>query len=154
MPSTPEGLACVAKLTPYLDAPYEGYYATLANSITPLQQAQFWRRILAPSLLSPAGRDSLLELLAATDNGYMSGLEGVFFDVQAGKFGGKHEAASWVGVGYNAVGSAGVSDDAHQYSFAIFSEDWPDDTEVHERAAQQLMRALAIDALTILREGR
>ena len=57
-------------------------------------------------------------------------------------------------MGYNAVGSAGVSDDAHQYSFAIFSEDWPDDTEVHERAAQQLMRALAIDALTILREGR
>ena len=154
MPAAPAAQECVAKLTAFQDEPYEAYYATLANSITPLQQAQVWRRIFAPNLLSAASRDTLLELLSATSNGYMTGLEGVFFDVQAGKSGGKHEAESWVGVGYDAAGEPGVSDDLPQYSFSLFTEDWPDDTQVHDQAAKELMRTLAIDALTILQEGR
>lgn len=153
-PSTPAGMACVANLTRNRDASYESYYATLANSVTPLQEAKLWRRIIEADILSGTQRDALVDIMDGTGNGYMTGMEGVFFDLQAGKFGDKREVKSWVGIGHNRGAAAGTADDVPQYSISIFTEDWPDYSDASKATAQTLMQALAEDALTILQDRR
>ncbi len=129
------------------------YYASRANTSTPMQYARFWRRILEADILSPAMRDKLIEIMTGTGIGFMGGLEGTFFDQQAGKFGSKPFVSSYVALGYDQTGAAGLADDAAQYSIGVFTERNLESVAA-EAAAEALMDAMVKDALIILEDRR
>jgi hypothetical protein len=153
---TPTGAAktCTDKLTRSANWDRSHlYYASRANTATPMQYARLWRRILEADILTPAMRDKFIEIATGTGQGYMKGLEGTYYDQQAGKFGSKPFVSSWVGVGYDQTGAAGVADDTAQYSIGIFTERNVE-SDAAEDAAEKVMDDMVKDALIILEDRR
>jgi hypothetical protein len=152
-PTSDAGVACTGLLRDNDDASHEAYYATLANSITPLQYARVWRRLLDAEAISPAMRDELVQIFESTRPGPLTGPFTGFTNL-ARKGGSKREVQVQVGFGYDVNPAIpGASDDQAQYSFALFGEDY-EGTAANDALVDQVNNDLAVDALTVLRELR
>jgi hypothetical protein len=149
-PASSAGRSCVASLPSDESGAYAAYYATMANSITPLQYARVWRRLLDADVISPGSTDQLVDILDDTgvSNTYMAGFTGTFFTNQGTKFGGKRSVRSVVGVGYDIEPGQTLDDAVASYSFSLFTEGF--DASSGSDPAGVLMQRIANDVFTIL----
>lgn len=153
-PDTQPERDCVAKLSKTLDSSFESYYATLANSATPLQYARFLRKIVDAQMVLPSSRNELLEsAMAKSSVSWMTSIKGTFYAAHALKGGDLHETDCVVGVGYGTQGVV-PNDEKPQFILTIFTEDQPAEIQSNEVLAETMMQRISSDALTVLTANR
>ncbi len=135
--SSAADLACFGKLnsSPVSnDARYGLYYNTLANSVTPAEVGRFFRSVADHDLLTVFDEGDLVRELDK-NNSYAPPAAGAF-QAWGGKDGGKYKVKSWIGLAWNwDFGSGDYSSLSHQFSVAMFTEDWAkDDTAGNAKA--------------------
>ncbi len=116
------------------DARYDLYYNTLANSVTPAEVGRFFRGLADHDLLTVFDEGDLVRELDK-NNSYAPPANGAF-QAWGGKDGGKYKVKSWIGVAWNwDFGSGDYTSLSHQFSVAMFTEDWTtDDTTGDSKA--------------------
>lgn len=127
--STPADLACFANVNNSgvsTDSRYDLYYNTLANSVTPAEVGRFFRSVADHDLLTVFDEGALVRELDK-NNSYAPPAAGAF-QAWGGKDGGKYKVKSWIGLAWNwDFGSGDYSSLTHQFSVAMFTEDWTTD---------------------------
>lgn len=125
--STAEQTALALVDTTPGDTQFEPYYATLANSITPVEYGRALRDLAIGGELSATEHERFFRLTdIATDDGYDAD-QGTLYDKVSTKSGGKHKAKAQVGVMYDWGGSSGdYSDIVPKFTFAVFAEAFSD----------------------------
>jgi hypothetical protein len=146
---SPAGQSCVATLSSDVGGAHAGYYATMANSITPLQYARLWRRLLDAEIIVPTSATQLVAVVDGTtvQDTYMGGF-GAFYDIQGTKFGSKRSVSSVVGFGYDIEAGQDLADAEMSYSFSLFTEGF--DASSGSGPAETLMRRITTDVFTIM----
>jgi hypothetical protein len=133
--------SCLAKLdaTPDEDE-HLPYYATLANSITPVEYGRALRS-LTQTQLSAAERTRFYTLTdIAGDDGYDAD-QGVRYDKVSTKGGSKRKAKAQVGIMWDWAGSRDdFSQVTPRYSFAVFAEKYADTSYNPEPAMREAVK--------------
>lgn len=117
------------------DSRYDLYYNTLANSVTPAEVGRFFRSVADHDLLTVFDEGDLVRELDK-NNSYAPNAPGAY-EAWGGKDGGKYKVKSWIGLAWNwDFASGDYSSLTHQFSVAMFTEDWTtDDATGDSRAA-------------------
>jgi hypothetical protein len=132
---------------------YDRYYATLANTATPLEFAKLWRRLLSGSLLSASARDYLFDVLDQTSNKtYAQDFDELFefYQKMGGKHGGKRGVVGYAGMLWQRAGADGAVGDIGQYSISMFAEGFPDADDDDDDEAREHLRLVLRNALLLL----
>jgi hypothetical protein len=134
---------------------FRSYYATLANSISPAQMAQFYRRLLSFDLLQPETRNKLIEIMDATGSGLnndnITGLG--LYNKLACKGGNKWRSQSWTAVTWFEGDTESLSDATFNYNINVFIEQFPGGTTADYDEAKNLSRDVIGLAVGFLSEN-
>ena len=123
---------------------YDAYYHFLANSVTPAETGRFFRKLADHQLHSVFDEASLVRELDK-GGGYRN-FTGTYYDAWGGKDGGKYKVKTWIGRLWNWDHGAGdYTSMTHQFSIAIFTEDWTTDDATGDALATSILDQ-AIDA--------
>ncbi|HEV7667631.1 MAG TPA: serine hydrolase [Thermoanaerobaculia bacterium] len=117
---------------------YDLYYNTLANSVTPAEAGRFFRSVADHDLLTVFDEGDLVRELDK-NNSYAPPAAGAF-QAWGGKDGGKYKVKSWIGLAWNwDFGSGDYSSLTHQFSVAMFTEDWTTDDATGDSKATAII---------------
>jgi beta-lactamase class A len=134
---------------------YRTYYDTLANSISPAQMAQFYRRLLSFELLQPETRNKLIEIMVATGSGAnndnITGLG--LYNKLACKGGNQWRSQSWTAVTWFEGDTESLSDATFNYNINVFIEQFPGGTDADYDEAKNLSRDVIGLAVGFLSEN-
>lgn len=120
------------------DTRYDRYYNTLANSVTPAEVGRFFRSVADHDLLTVFDEGDLVRELDK-NNSYAPPAAGAF-QAWGGKDGGKYKVKSWIGLAWNwDFGSGDYSSLTHQFSVAMFTEDWTTDDATGDSKASAII---------------
>ncbi len=135
---------------------YRNYYHTLANSISPAQMAQFYRRLLTFDLLQPETRNKLIEIMNATGAGaYNDNIQNLgLYDELACKGGYKPRSLSWTAITWFKGETDKLSESAFHYNINVFVEQFPGGHTTDNNEARHLIRDIIGLAVGILSENQ
>ncbi len=139
--SSAADLACFANINGSAvtnDGRYDLFYNTLANSVTPAEVGRFFRSVADHDLLTVFDEGDLVRELDK-NNSYAPPAAGAF-QAWGGKAGGKYKVKSWIGLAWNwDFGSGDYSSLTHQFSVAMFTEDWTTDDATGDAKAAAIL---------------
>ncbi len=135
---------------------YRTYYHTLANSISPAQMAQFYRRLLTFELLQPETRNKLIDIMDATAAGsYNDNIANLgLYNKLACKGGSKHRSRSWTAITWFKDDTEQLSNATFNYNINVFVEQYPGGQDSDYDDARDLARDIIGLAVGILSENQ
>ncbi len=139
--SSAADIACFQKVNASgisTDRRYDLFYHSLANSVTPAEVGRFFRALGEHELHTAFDEGDLVRELDK-NNSFQPPANGAF-ERWGGKDGGKYKVKTWIGLAFDFDFDTGdYSSLTHQFSVAVFTEDWTADDATGDALATAIV---------------